>query len=43
MVVIGGGVPVILTQTEMLLSQMVASKSSTAGKSKCKHIVDIHY
>ena len=35
--------PVILTHTEMLLSQILAFTSSTAGKTKCKHIVDIYY
>ena len=33
--------PVILTHTEMLVSQMVVFTWSTAGKSKCEHIVDI--
>ena len=35
--------PVILTHTEMLLSQMVMFSRSTAGNSKCEHIVDIDY
>ncbi len=35
--------PIILTHTEMLLSQMVAFTRSTSGKSKCEHIVDIYY
>ncbi len=36
--------PVILTHTEMLVSQTVAFTMSTAGKStKCEHIVDIYY
>ena len=34
--------PVILTHTEMLLSQMVAFTWSIAGKSKCEYIVDIY-
>ena len=35
--------PVTLTHTEMLLSQIVAFTRSTAGKSKCEHIVNIHF
>ncbi len=35
--------PAILTHTEMSLSQMVAFTWSTAGYSKCEHIVDIYY
>ena len=35
--------PAIMTHTEMLLSQMVAFTRSTAGMSKCEHIVDIYF
>ena len=35
--------PVILMQTKMLLSEMVAFTRLTAGKSKCEHIVDNYY
>ena len=35
--------PVILMQTKVLMSEMVAFTRSTAEKSKCEHIVGNYY